>query len=139
MLFRSFVAAVTAATDGDGVDIILDSVGGEVTRDSLRCLAWRGQLLIVGFSSGEIPEIPANRLLLRRAVARGIYWDHDRDAEMVARCTDTLIELCLAGRIRPVVDDRYGFDDLPRALEDLEAGRSVGKLVLKIGRRASPA
>ncbi len=127
-----FVAAVAAATDGGGADIILDSVGGEVTRGSLRCLAWQGQLLIVGFSSGEVAEIPANRLLLRRAVARGIYWDHDRDAEMVARCAATLIELCLAGRIRPVVDDRYGFDDLPRALDDLAAGRSVGKLVLRM-------
>ncbi len=136
---QDFVAAVAAATDGDGADIILDSVGGEVTRGSLRCLAWQGQLLIVGFSSGEIAEIPANRLLLRRAVARGIYWDHDRDAEMVARCARTLIELCLAGRIRPVVDDRYGFDDLPRALDDLKAGRSVGKLVLKIRDGASPS
>lgn len=129
---EDFVAAVAAASDGNGADIILDSVGGEVTLKSLRCLAWEGQLLIVGFSSGEIPEIPANRLLLRRAVARGIYWDHDRDAEMVARCTRTLIELCLDGRIRPVVNDRYGFDDLPRALEDLRAGGSVGKLVLRM-------
>ena len=129
---EDFVAAVAAASDGNGADIILDSVGGEVTLQSLRCLAWGGQILIVGFSSGEIPEIPANRLLLRRAVARGIYWDHDRDADMVARCTRRLIELCLDGRIRPVVDDRYGFDDLPRALEDLRAGRSVGKLVLRM-------
>jgi NADPH2:quinone reductase len=136
---EDFVAAVAAASDGNGADIIVDSVGGEVTRKSLRCLAWEGQLLIVGFSSGEIPEIPANRLLLRRAVARGIYWDHDRDAEMVARCVRTLIELCLDGRIRPVIDDRYGFDDLPRALEDLKAGRSVGKLVLKMRDGASPA
>ncbi len=113
---QDFVAAVAAATDGAGADIILDSVGGEVTRKSLRCLAWQGQILIVGFSSGEIAEIPANRLLLRRAVARGIYWDHDRDAEMVARCTATLIELCLDGRIRPVIDDRHGLDELPRAL-----------------------
>ncbi len=103
-----------------------------MTLKSLRCIAWEGQLLIVGFSSGEIPQIPANRLLLRRAVARGIYWDHDRDAEMVARCTRTLIELCLDGRIRPVVNDDYGFDDLPRALEDLRAGGSVGKLVLRM-------
>ncbi len=135
---EDFVAAVADASDGNGADIILDSVGGEVTRGSLRCLAWEGQLLIVGFSSGEIANIPANRLLLRRAVARGIYWDHDRDAEMVARCARTLIELFLEGRIRPVVNDGYGFDDLPRALEDLKAGRSVGKLVLNMREGASP-
>ncbi len=136
---QDFVAAVSEATDGRGADIILDSVGGDVTRRSLRCLAWEGQLLIVGFSSGEIPEIPANRLLLRRAVARGIYWDHDRDGEMVARAAQTLVALCLEGRIRPVVDDRYGFDDLPRALDDLKSGRSMGKLVLGIGKGGAPA
>ena len=127
-----FVDVVTAATDGKGADIILDSVGGEITAKSLRCIAWEGQLLIVGFSSGEIPRIAANRLLLRRAVARGSYWDHDRDAEMVARCTEKLIALCLDGRIKPVVSDGYGFDDLPRALEDLRAGGTVGKLILNI-------
>lgn len=134
-----FVATVNEATNGNGADIILDSVGGEVTRDSLRCLARGGQLLIVGFSSGDIGQIPANRLLLRRAAARGVYWDHDRDAEMLARCDRTLIELCLAGKIRPVVDDGYGFDELPRALEKLKAGRSVGKLVLNMRNRAHPA
>lgn len=129
---EDFVDAVKQATDGAGADIILDSVGGEITRKSLRCIAWQGQLLIVGFSSGEIPEIPANRLLLRRALARGIYWDHDRDGEMVARCTKELVEMCVAGSISPVVDARYGFGDLPAALNDLKSGTSIGKLVLSI-------
>jgi NADPH:quinone reductase len=132
---EDFAEVVMAATDGKGADIILDSVGGETTKSSLRCIAWQGQLLIVGFSSGEIPKIAANRLLLRRAVARGIYWDHDRDGEMVARCTEKLIALCLDGAIKPVVSDGYGFDDLPRALEDLRAGGTVGKLVLNIQER----
>ena len=129
---EDFVDVVGTATEGKGADIILDSVGGEITAKSLRCIAWQGQLLIVGFSSGEIPKIAANRLLLRRAIARGIYWDHDRDGEMVARCTEKLIALCLGGDIKPVVSDGYGFDDLPRALEDLRAGGSVGKLILNI-------
>ena len=89
-------------------------------------------MLIVGFSSGEIPRIAANRLLLRRAVARGIYWDHDRDSEMVARCTEKLLALCLDGAIKPMVSDGYGFDDLPRALEDLRAGGTVGKLIIDL-------
>ena len=57
------------ATEGKGVNVILDSVGGDITLESLRCLSWQGELLIVGFSSGEIPEIPAHRLLLKRASA----------------------------------------------------------------------
>ena len=127
---ENFEDLVKDATDGKGADIILDSVGGDVTNNSLRCIAWQGQLLVVGFSSGEIPQIPANRLLLRRAVARGIYWDHDRDGEMVARCTSRLIEMCRDQRIRPVVDARNGLDQLPRALEDMRAGGNIGKIVL---------
>ncbi len=83
--------------------------------------------MIVGFSSGEIPRIAANRLLLRRAVARGIYWDHDRDREMVARCASALVDMCVDGLINPVVNVDYGFQDLPRALADLRAGATVGK------------
>lgn len=132
-----FVDVVASATDGNGADIILDSVGGEITAKSLRCIAWQGQLLIVGFSSGEIPKIAANRLLLRRAVARGIYWDHDRDADMVARCTEKLIALCLDGGIKPVISGGYGFNDLPRALEDLRGGGTVGKVILDVSGDAS--
>ncbi len=125
-----FVGIVNTLTEGQGATIVLDSVGGEVTGKSLRCLAWRGQLLIVGFSSGEIARIPANRLLLRGGVARGIYWDHDRDADMVRRCTRALLDLWHDGHISPVVDDHYAFADLPQALLDLRSGRSIGKLVL---------
>ena len=135
---EDFVDVVASTTDGKGADIILDSVGGEITARSLRCIAWQGQLLIVGFSSGEIPKIAANRLLLRRAVARGVYWDHDRDADMVARCTEKLIGLCIDGGIKPVISGGYGFDDLPRALEDLRAGGTVGKVILGFGGAVSP-
>ena len=127
---QDFAEIVMDETGGDGADIILDSVGGDITKNSLRCIAWQGQLLIVGFSSGEIPRIAANRLLLRRAVARGIYWDHDRDREMVTRCANALVDMCLDGLINPVVNVDYGFRDLPRALDDLRAGATVGKIVL---------
>ena len=129
---EEFADVVMEFTHGKGADVILDSVGGETTKNSLRCIAWQGQLLIVGFSSGEIPRIAANRLLLRRAIARGIYWDHDRDGEMVARCTAQLIDMCRDGRICPVVDTRYGFEELPQALEMLDAGGTIGKLVLTV-------
>ena len=132
---QNFSELVLEKTNGAGADIILDSVGGETTKNSLRCIAWQGQLLIVGFSSGAIPRIAANRLLLRRAVARGIYWDHDRDGEMVARCTKKLIDMCLDGCVRPVVTADYGLEDLPAALDDLRAGCTVGKLALDMCRR----
>lgn len=135
---ENFAEIVMENTDGAGADIVLDSVGGETTKNSLRCIAWQGQLLIVGFSSGEIPRIAANRLLLRRAIARGIYWDHDRDAEMVARCTDRLVAMCQDGTIAPVIGGEYDFRDLPRALDDMRAGGTVGKVIVNIHDKEAP-
>ena len=121
---------VKDVTGGCGVDIVLDSVGGEVCLQSLRCLAWEGELLIVGFSSGEIPQIPANRLLLKRASARGVYWSHDKDQVMLQRVSDRLFDLLQQGKIKPVVNANYELADLPEALKDLAERKSVGKLVL---------
>lgn len=129
-----WVAAVRAATGGKGADVIVDPVGGEITEQSLRCIAWEGRLLIVGFSSGTIPSIAANRLLLRRASAIGVYWSHDRDREMMRRVTDRMAILCAENRIDPTIGATYAFEDLPKALEALRDRGSVGKLVLDMNR-----
>ena len=121
---------VMAATGGDGVRVAVDPVGGEAARQALDCLAWRGALLIVGFLSGEVPRIPAHRLLLKGASARGVYWDHDRDPALVARAQDRVLEMAVGGVIRPRIDTGYRLADLPRALGALARRRTVGKLVL---------
>jgi NADPH:quinone reductase len=123
---------VKAITGDRGVDAIVDPVGGELTRQALRLLAWGGRLLIVGFSSGEIPQIPANRLLLRRACAIGVYWDHDRDAPMLARIARQLLEFSAAGVIRPHIGATFAFEDLPDALVALKGRKTAGKTVLTI-------
>ncbi len=87
-----WIQSVGEANDGRGADVILDSVGGNITTGSLRCIAWEGRLLIVGFTSGSIPAIPAHRLLLKRAQAIGVYWSHDRDQEMLVRVIAGLID-----------------------------------------------
>ena len=119
-------------TDGRGVDVVLDPVGGDVTMESLRCLAWGGRLLVVGFASGKIPDIPANRLLLKRASAIGVYWDHVRDGPMMVRLNNRLRGLLGSGEIAPLVDSRYSLDDLVAALEQMSARSHVGKLVLRV-------
>ena len=121
---------VMAATGGDGVRVAVDPVGGEAATQALDCLAWRGALLIVGFLSGEVPRIPAHRLLLKGASARGVYWDHDRDPALVARARDRVLELAESGAIRPRIDAGYRLADLPRALTALAQRKTVGKLVL---------
>ena len=92
-MFQKAVWAAVASgevmriTGGRGVDVAYDPVGGALGDLTRRLMAWEGRLLVVGFSSGEIPRIPANRLLLKRASAIGVYWDHDRHAAMLARVT----------------------------------------------------
>lgn len=121
---------VKAATADHGADVIVDPVGGAVTSEALRTLAWEGRLLVVGFSSGEIPAIPANRLLLRRASAIGVYWNHDRDADMLERVWRRLAEMLQAGAITPHIGASFSFAQLPAALTALAERRTTGKLVL---------
>ncbi len=125
-------ARVRSATGGVGARIVVDSVGGAATGTALECLAWRGEILLAGFLSGEIPRIPAHRLLLGGVTARGVYWDHDRDAAMLARCSRRLIALYDRGAIRPRIVDGYRLADLPDALADLRSRRTTGKLVVRL-------
>lgn len=124
---------VDQVTGGHGADIIFDPVGGEIGSDSLRCIARDGTLLIVGFSSGTMPKLAPNRLLLKRASAKGVYWNHDTDAEMIERLNQDLAALIASERIDPVVDDRYGLESLTQALSALAQRQVRGKMVLQVG------
>jgi NADPH2:quinone reductase len=130
--------AVKSLTGGHGADVIVDPVGGAHCKAALGLMNWEARLLVVGFSSGEIPQIPANRLLLRRACAIGVYWSHDRDGPMLARVAARLSELANIGAIRPHVGAVYSFEDLPRALTALAARETVGKVVLRVAQEISP-
>ncbi|MDC7786044.1 NADPH:quinone oxidoreductase family protein [Rhodoplanes sp. TEM] len=123
--------AVTAATDGRGVDVLLDSVGGD-GKGLLRLLAWGGRLLVTGFSGGTIPQIPANRLLLRRLSAIGVYFHPDHDAAMLARVFARLSDLAARGAVRPHVGAVFGFDGLPAALAALRDRATTGKVILRV-------
>lgn len=123
---------VKAATDGKGADIIIDPVGGTIATQSLRCIARGGALLIVGFASGEIAQLPSNLLLVKRASAHGVIWDHNHDAAMLRDVSARLLDLLSRGKINPVVNAHFGLADLPRALSDLNSRKTTGKLMLSV-------
>ena len=127
-----WIGVVRAFNNGRRADVIFDPVGGDTTLNSLRCLAREGRLLIVGFASGSVPKIPAHYLLLKRASAIGVYWDHDYDGEMVKRTTKRLLDFYSDGKIDPLVRTYDGLAALPQALTDLGQRRAIGKLVLTI-------
>lgn len=127
------VERVREITGGAGVDVVIDPVGGKVALDSLRCLAWGGRLVIVGFAGGAIAELPSNRLLLKNAAAMGVYWgDYRRHhPERVAEVFADLFELKRQGAIAPLVRDVFPLAEAPRALAALAERRTVGKVVLE--------
>ena len=129
---EDWIDQVKALTDGKGTNLILDPVGGKISENSLRCIAVDGKLLIVGFSSGKMPKLAPHRLLLKRASAVGVYWNHDTDQTLLASANSELENLIARDHINPLVNDRYGFDDLPSALDDLENRRVAGKMVVRI-------
>jgi NADPH2:quinone reductase len=129
---EDFVARVMELTGGAGADVIYDSVGGDTTDKSLKCIAWNGRLLIIGFASGVIPEIKANRILLKNIAVTGLHWGAHalKDPEKVQQTFDALFELYAAGEIRPIIYKRYSLDEVAQALEALGSRQTYGKVIV---------
>ncbi|MFW5678905.1 MAG: NADPH:quinone oxidoreductase family protein [Pseudomonadota bacterium] len=127
--------AVMAATEGRGVDVVFDPVGGALGEASLRCLAWEGRYLVIGFAGG-VPAIQANRLLVKNIAAVGFYWGSYRRyaPERVRASFATLLDWWAKGRLRPHVGAAFPLDKAVAALRELEARRSTGKVVLSVSR-----
>jgi len=129
---EDFVSRVLEETDGRGADVIYDSVGGETTDRSLRCIAWNGRLLVIGFASGTIPEIKLNRVLLKNISLVGLHWSAypEREPERIDACFEGLFAMAEQGTIRPLVSARYPLERAGEALRALGSRATVGKVVL---------
>lgn len=129
---EDFVERVLEATDGRGADVIYDSVGGDTTDRSLKCINWNGRLLVIGFASGDIPEVKMNRVLLKNISLVGLHWSAypEREPERVDECIEGLFQMAAEGRIDPLVSARYPLESAGEALEALASRRTVGKIVL---------
>jgi len=123
---------VRHATDGHGADVVIDPVGGTVFAASLRALAWRGRLCVVGFASGDIPAVKANYLLVRNIAVSGLQWSdyRDRDPAWVRRVHNELCDLYALGRIDPQIMAAYPMANAAEALDLIRSGQVRGKVVL---------
>lgn len=123
-----------ALTDGRGVDVAYDPVGGALFEPTLRSMAWNGRHLVVGFASGEIPKVPANLTLLKGCAVVGVFWGQFRRTErdLDAANFRELFALHAAGRIRPLVSATYPLERAREALHDLAERRVTGKIVLTV-------
>lgn len=123
---------VRELTGGRGADVVVDPVGGALFDTSLRCVAWEGRIVVVGFASGTVPQIPANVLLVKNVSVHGFYWGGYRrhDPE---RWRDGLTELLgwhRDGRLHPLVSDTLPLAETEEALRRLAGRRATGKLVV---------
>lgn len=128
-----WIENVRAYTKGRGADVIYESVGGDVFEGSLKCIAWAGRLLVIGFSSGDIPELKMNRVMLKHISVVGLNVGayHENDPQGLRDATVRLFELYAAGKIEPVIHARYPLREAAKALRELSDRRSVGKLILE--------
>lgn len=128
-----FVAAVMRLTGGKGADVIYDPVGGDVFDKSMKCIAWEGRLLVIGFASGRIPEVAANRILLKNAAVIGLFWGayQIRDPAKITAAHEALIAMYQAGAIAPVIWREFPLAELPEALSALEHRASYGKIIVR--------
>ena len=128
-----WVSIVNKLTGGRGADVIYDPVGGDVFDASLKCIAWEGRLLVIGFASGRIPELKANRVLLKNISIVGLYWGayQLRDPAVVQAAHDALTGHVSRGEVAPMVWKELPLAELPAALEALESRASWGKVVVR--------
>jgi NADPH2:quinone reductase len=127
-----WVEAVKHATNGRGADVIYDPVGGEIFDGSLRCIAWNGRLLVIGFASGVIPEVKANRILLKNIAVVGLHWGAyaQHEPARIPEVFAGLGKLYEEGLIRPLIFGTYGLDEVPQALEALGGRATYGKVII---------
>ena len=126
---------VKALTNGRGVDVIYDPVGGELFDQCMRCIAWKGRVLVIGFTGGAIPKVAINLILLKGCQVVGVFYGSfaAREAALNEQNFRDILDLFERGRINPLVGRTFALRDYAPALRCLSGRSAIGKVVLRIG------
>lgn len=127
---------VLELTGGRGADVIYDPVGGAAFAASLRSIAWGGRIIVIGFASGTIPQVPANILLVKHIGVLGFSWGTYRQhrPDLLADSMKTLLGWYAEGALKPRVSMTFELAEARKALDALLGRKSTGKIVLTTGR-----
>jgi NADPH2:quinone reductase len=119
-------------TEGEGADVILDPVGGEAFDASMRCVAWEGTILVIGFASGHFPDVSAVRVLMRNCAVMGMDWGGylRREPETVRAATAEKLGWYEEGALNPRPSHTFSLEEAAEALERQSARQLSGKVVL---------
>jgi NADPH:quinone reductase len=125
-------AQVFQHNDGNGVDIVLDPVGGDAFDAALRALAWRGRLVVIGFAGGRIPDVKVNYLLVKNIEVSGLQISdyRRRTPELTTQCVHEIFALFEAGKLKPAPTVTRPLEDFAQALQDVVDRRVAGRVVL---------
>ena len=131
---QDFAEEVKGMTGGRGADVIFDPVGGDVYDRSTKCIAFEGRIVIVGFTSGRIPQAAANHVLVKNYSVVGLHWGlySRRAPELLPAANAALMDLYVSGKIKPLISARVPLVEAPKALAMVAAGKSTGKVILTV-------
>lgn len=131
---ESFRNRVKEITNGRGADVIYDPVGGDVFDQSVRCIAFEGRLLVIGFADGRIPQFPINLALVKNFSLVGLYWGSyaNNNPQIMTRSLATLADWYSEGKIKPHISRTLPLEDVAEGLNLLMTRRSTGKVVITI-------
>ncbi len=126
--------AIRGLTDGRGVDVIFDPVGGDLFDDCLRSVAWNGRILVIGFAGGKIQSIPANLPLLKGSAIVGVFWGKFVESQPALNRDNNreLLEYLVEGRVKPHIGAVFPLSDGARALEMLASRQAMGKVIVRV-------
>jgi NADPH:quinone reductase len=125
--------ALRRVTDGRGVDVVYDPVGGAYAEAALRSIAWGGRFLVIGFAAGEIPKLPLNLVLLKGCDVRGVFWGQftDRYPEKHRANMADVLQWCVDGKVSAHVHAVYPLEKTADALKALADRKAMGKILLR--------
>ena len=127
---KGFKDHVKEITNNIGADVVYDPVGGDVFDESIRCIAWNGRLLVVGFASGRIPSIPANMPLIKGFSVIGVRAGEygRRSPQEGKKHFSSIDKLISGGSLNPHIHKIYSLDQAVDALRELRDRKVIGKV-----------
>jgi NADPH:quinone reductase len=126
---------IKTLTWGNGVDVIIDPLGGAYSEPALRSIAWNGRFLVIGFAAGDIPRIPLNLALLKGCSIVGVFWGSftEREPEHNQENLHELLTWLAQGKLKPHISETYPLEGAAHALNDVLNRKVKGKAVLLTG------
>ncbi len=129
---KDLKSELKAITEGRGVDVVYECVGGETFDACVRNMAWNGRLLVIGFAGGTIPSMPANLALVKGFSLVGVFWGAwtQRDPQGFMKNMQELIQWYSEGKVKVVVDQAFPLDNAVDALKKVMSRKVAGKVVI---------